>query len=173
MKRSVTILLVLIFVLFSGCSFWDEMKGLSVYSDFIFAFQKMWNEKNATGAWLKESATENSRKLYSVSVSDLQGKVGTYSGEVTVTYVTYGGSVNGKDGTYIFFKSDLSVQSNGKTPLSRTTSLNIDACCLTPSGLILDGLAVLKNNDPNTIATFMQAANLEGLYIRLKEPTIE
>lgn len=168
MKRLLLLVLVLTLTL-SGCSFWDEMKGLSVFSDFVFTFQKKWNEENGTGAWLKESSEENNRQVYSTTVEGLQGKVGTYTGDVDVTYITYTHE-DGKTRTYFFFNADLSVtDSSGKTALSKATTLKIDACCLSSSGLILDGIAVTKNNDDTTVAIYMQAANLEGLYIKLGE----
>lgn len=166
------LLVISIFALFfsvSSCGLIDELKGLSIYSDFIFAFQKEWKEQNSTGAWLK--ASTQAATLYEVDLEGVAGKVGIYSGKVNVGYVV-GKPIFGEgDQTYFRIKAELNVVGQGKTPISNTSAMVIEAMCMN-NGLIIDGYALLKNEDPTTLAVYTQAANLEGLYIFLQQPTV-
>lgn len=168
MKKFLLVFLVLA-ILFSvgSCSFIDELKGLSMYSDFLFAFQKKWNDENASGAWLE--ASNESATIYKVNLDGLAGKVGTYSGTVEVCYVRGKSLIGSKEKTYFRVKAALSVEGKGKTPISNTTAMELQASCL-DDGFIVDGYVLLRNNDPSTLVDYTQTANLEGLRLSLKKP---
>lgn len=159
---------------FSGCGLFDEMKGLSVYSDFIFAFQDYW-ELNASGLPVTPAGEGDipGSVIYEIEITPEAPVTGAlknaYSGAVRIVFFTVNDS-KGVEQQYFEIEADLNVVSQAKTVVGQVTDVEISATCKS-IGLVLDGYCFVRNNSSATVAIYTQIANLEGLWIFIKDPS--
>lgn len=173
-KKALLVFLVIFMCLFASCSFFDEMKGLSVYSDFLFSFQDYWEENSSDFVGVPDPDMVGA-DLYTVPIIgvNVTGNLGyTYTGVVTVSFFGQPKLIGEGEDTFFKFKAVLNVVSGEEgLAIGETDTMVIEAFCM-GAGFILDGVVNLRYSNPDTYLTNYQAANLEGLWILLEKPVL-
>jgi len=175
MKKLLVLSILILSLLFTGCGVYDELKALSIYSDFLFSFQTYWeeNSKDLTVVPVADGDIPGS-SIYLISITEDNPIVGKlkneYYGSISVIFFSHADK-EGVDKNYFNFTTTLDVNSAATTIVGQCDHLNIDATAV-ERGLILDGHCSVSADIQDTIALYRQYANLEGLWIFLKSPAV-